>query len=120
MLAGGLIAIGGFNEERLDSVEGLLPDNPDKWQALAPLPLPLEMRCAVYFRRRVLVVGGLVDFDEFSTSIYVFKPPALECPKGQWVTLQTGMPRPLYPVSLTTKGRRLLLVSKFLPFFHLN
>ncbi len=46
----GLIAIGGFNGDRIDVVESLDGEGATEWRRLAPLPLPLSSRGGVYFK----------------------------------------------------------------------
>ncbi len=60
---GGLVAIGGLNDNYLVVVEGLLGDNANNWRPLAPLPTPLAVRSAVFFRERILVTGGTTTGD---------------------------------------------------------
>ncbi len=56
---GGLIAIGGHNEKRIDVVDCLDGDGAVEWRRLAPLPLPLDSwGGGVYFKQKILVVGG--------------------------------------------------------------
>ncbi len=57
---GGLIAIGGHNcSNQMDVVECLDGEGATEWRRLAPLPLHLSSRGGVYFKQRILVVGGL-------------------------------------------------------------
>ncbi len=53
-----LIAIGGFNDNWLDVVECLGGEGATEWRRLAPLPIPLSSRGGVYFKHRILLVGG--------------------------------------------------------------
>ncbi len=55
---GGLIAIGGYNDNYIDVVECLDGEGATEWRLLAPFPLPLNSRGGVYFKQRILFVGG--------------------------------------------------------------
>ncbi len=110
---GGLIAIGGYNGDRNDVVE--CPDGEDstEWRRLAPLPLPLSSPGGgVYFKQRILVVGGnTTDFNSTSDT-FAFTPPTAGG-LGQWVTLKPQLPRPGFPMHIAVCGNSLYLVSKF-------
>ncbi len=84
---GGLIAIGGFNGDRIDVVECLTGAGATEWRRLAPLPLPLASYCGVYFKQRILVVGGYTAGGTRTSTTLAFTPPAAGG-LGQWVTLK--------------------------------
>ncbi len=75
---GGLVAIGGYSKGNyLDVVEGLLGDSANNWRPLAPLPTPLSLRGAVFFRQRILVAGGETTGGTFTSDMFAFDPPTL-------------------------------------------
>ncbi len=108
---GGLIAIGGYNGSRIDVVECLADESATGWRRLAPLPLPLNSRGGVYFKQRILVVGG--DTCGNSTSATLAFTPPTAGGLGQWVTLKPTLPRPVYPMHIIVCGKSLFFVSKF-------
>ncbi len=57
-IEGGLIAIGGYNGNYINVVECLNGEVAKEWLQLAPLVLQLTSRGGVYFKQRILVVGG--------------------------------------------------------------
>ncbi len=110
---GGLIAIGGYNGDNyIDVVESLDGEGATEWRRLAPLPLPLQSRGGVYFKQRILVVGGETTGGANTTAILTFTPPTAGG-LGQWVTLQPTLPHPVYPHHITVCGNSLYLVSEF-------
>ncbi len=109
---GGLIAIGGYNGKYIDVVECLDGEGSTEWCRLAPLPLPLQSRGGVYFKQRILVVGGLTTGDVRTSATLAFTPPTAGG-LGQWVTLKPTLPSPGYPINITICGNSLYLVSKF-------
>ncbi len=111
---GGLIAIGGYiNGSRLDVVDCVDGESAREWRRLAPLPLPLSSPDGgVYFKQRILVVGGYTTGGTTTSATLVFHPPAAGGP-GQWATLKATLPRPEYPRHITICGSSLFLVSKF-------
>ncbi len=109
----GLIAIGGYNGDFIGVVEGLGGGGATEWRRLAPLPLPLASPGGrVYFKQRILVVGGQTTGGAKTSATLAFTPPAAGG-LGQWVTLKPTLPRPEFPVHLTICGNNLYLVSKF-------
>ncbi len=110
---GGLIAIGGFNGNRIDVVESLDGEGATEWRRLAPLSLQLSSPGGgVYFKQRILVVGGnTTDFNSTSVT-FAFTPPTAGG-LGQWVTLKPKLPCPEIPTHITICGNNLYLVSKF-------
>ncbi len=109
----GLIAIGGYNgSNHIDVVESLDGDGATEWRRLAPLPLPLPSRGGVYFKQRVLVVGGDTTGHADTSTTLAFTPPTAGG-LGQWVTLKPTLPRPENPMHITIYGNYLYLVSKF-------
>ncbi len=109
---GGLIAIGGYNGNYLDVVESLDGEGAMEWRRLAPLPIPLSSRGGVYFKQRILVVGGeTTGYTKTSTTLAFTTPTAGGA--GQWVTLNPQLPRPDYPRHITVCGYSLFFVSKF-------
>ncbi len=110
---GGLIAIGGFNGFNYTDVVDCLDDkDATEWRRLAPLPLPLTCRGGVYFKMRILLVGGQTTGSKLTSDILAFNLPANGGP-GQWVTLKAKLPSPLNPRLITACGNNLFLVSKF-------
>ncbi len=110
---GGLIAIGGYNGARIDVVECLGGDGATEWRRLAPLPIPLSSGCGgVYFKQRILVVGGDTPSSAKIPDMFAFNPPTGGGP-GQWVTLKPKLPRPEVPYHITISGNSVLLLSKF-------
>ncbi len=114
---GGLIAIGGYNggynADRIDVVESLDGEGATEWRRLAPLPLPLSSPGGgVYFKQRILVVGGDTTGDAKISDMFSFNPSTAGGP-GQWVTLKPTLPRPELPHHITKCGNNLYLVSKF-------
>ncbi len=108
---GGLIAIGGnINGDCIDVVECLDGEGATEWRRLAPLPLPLSSRTSVYFKQRILVVGGATTV--LTSAMLVFAPPTA-VGFVQWVTLKPTLPRPEFPRHITVCGNNLYLVSKF-------
>ncbi len=110
---GGLIAISGYNGDNyIDVVECLDGEGATEWRRLAPLPLPLRSRGGVYFKQRILVVGGETTGYTKTSSVLAFSPPTAGG-LGQWVKLKTTLPSPEFPVNITINGNSLYLVSKF-------
>lgn len=109
---GGLLTIGGFNDQRVDVVEHLPTENAPEWKRLAPLPLPLSSRGGVYFKRRVLVVGGRTLDGALTSAMYAFQFPTAGG-SGQWVTLKQRLPSPDYSQHITVCGDTLFLCSTF-------
>ncbi len=111
---GGLIAIGGFNGKYIDVVECLGGEGATEWRRLAPLPLPLASPGGcVYFKQRILVVGGQTTNFTFNSATLAFTPPTA-VGLGQWVTLKPTLPHPEFPGHITFCGNSLYLVSKFI------
>ncbi len=108
---GGLIAIGGYNGDHIDVVECLTGDGAKKWRRLAPLPLPLSSRVGVYFKQRILVVGGQTKNFALTSTTLAFNPPTAGG-LGQWVTLKPQLPCPEFPRHITVCGNSLFLASK--------
>ncbi len=113
---GGLIAIGGYNGKYIYEVESLDGRGATKWRQLAPLPLPLAPRGGVYFKQRILFVGGKITGGAKTSAMLAFTPPTAGG-AGQWVTLKPKLPSPQYPMHITVCGNSLYLVSK-LTFQH--
>ncbi len=109
---GGLIAIGGYNGGRIDVVECLGGEGATEWRRLAPLPLPLSSRGGVYFKQRILVIGGNTAGGNYTSAMLAFTAPTAGG-AGQWVTLKPQLPRPDYPRHITICGNSIYLVSKF-------
>ncbi len=109
---GGLIAIGGYNGDCIDVVESLDGEGATEWRRLAPLPLPLASCVGVFFKQRILVVGGETTGFTKISSVLAFTPPTAGG-LGQWVTLKPTLARPYCPRHLTVCGNSLYLVSKF-------
>ncbi len=109
---GELIAIGGYNGNFIDVVECRGGEGATEWRRLAPLPLPLSLRTGVYFKQRILVVGGRTTGFADTSATLAFTPPTAGG-LGQWVTLKPTLPRPEYPMHITICGNYLYLVSKF-------
>ncbi len=84
---GGLIAIGGYNGDHIDVVECLDGEGATEWRRLAPLPLPLVASPGggVYFKQRILVVGGNTTGFKYTSATLAFTPPTARG-LGQWVT----------------------------------
>ncbi len=112
---GGLIAIGGYNnDDHIDVAECLETEGATEWRRLAPLPLPLSSRGGVYFKQKILVVGGQTAGNNKTSATLVFTPP-IAGGAGQWVTLKPTLPSPEFPMHITICGNSLYLVSKFTP-----
>ncbi len=110
---GGLIAIGGYNgSNHIDVVESLDGEGATEWRRLAPLPLPLSSRGGVYFKQRILVIGGNTTGFNSTSATLAFHPSTARG-LGQWVTLKPQLPRPEFPCHITVCGNSLFLVSKF-------
>ncbi len=110
---GGLIAIGGYNGNYLDVVECLDGEGAKEWRRLAPLPLPLASPGGgVYFKQRILFVGGQTTGGINTSALLAFTPPTAGG-LGQWVNLKPLLPRPDHLVHITVCGNSLYLVSKF-------
>ncbi len=111
---GGLIAIGGYNGNQIDVVEVMMDagEGATECRRLAPLPLPLYSRGGVYFKQRILVVGGETTDGTRTSATLAFTPPTAGG-AGQWVTLKPKLPRPEYPMHIAIWGNILFLVSKF-------
>ncbi len=110
---GGLVAIGGFNGKYLDVVEGLLGDNAPTWRPLAPLPTPLEVRSAVFYRERILVTGGGTTGFTFTSNMFAFRPPTLRVGgSGQWSRLKPELPAPRYPTCVAACAKEIFLIGK--------
>ncbi len=104
---GGLIAIGGYsNDNFIDVVEWLDGEGATEWRRLAPLPLPLNSRGGVYFKQRILVVGGQTTSGADTSATLAFTPPTAGG-LGQWVTLKPKLPRPEFPTHITVCGNSL-------------
>ncbi len=108
---GGLVAIGGYNGSALDVVEGLLGDSANNWRPLAPLPTPLQLRAAVFFRQRILGAGGETTGNTLTSDMFAFDPPTLDG-SGQWTRLKPKLPKPAFPVCLVAWGSEIFLVGK--------
>ncbi len=110
---GGLIVIGGYNGDRIDVVESLDGEGATEWRRLAPLPLPLaSLGGGVYFKQRILVVGGDTTGRTSTSATLAFTPPTAGG-LGQWVTLKPTLPRPECPRHIAVCGNSLYLVSMF-------
>ncbi len=109
---GGLIEIGGYNGNQIDVVDSLDGQGATEWRRLAPLPIPLSSSCVVYFKQRILVVGGETVVINKTLSVIAFTPPTAGG-LGQWVTLKPTLPRPEHPMHITVCGSSLYLVSEF-------
>ncbi len=111
---GGLIAIDGYNGDNfIDVVEYLDGEGATEWRRLAPLPLPLASPGGgVYFKQRILVVGGQTTGYAETSATLAFTPPTAGG-LGQWVTLKPQLPCPEFPRHITICGNSLYLVSKF-------
>ncbi len=113
---GALIAIGGYigNDNCIDVVECLDGEDATEWRRLAPLPLPLASPCGgVYFKQRILVVGGETTGGAKTSATLAFTPPTAGG-LGQWVTLKPKLPCPETPSHITICGNSLYLASKFI------
>ncbi len=110
---GGLVAIGGYNGDNfIDVVESLDGEGATEWRRLASLPLPLSSPGGgVYFKQRILVVGGETTGVAKTSATLAFTPPTAGG-LGQWVTLKPTLPRQEYPMHITICGNYLYLVSK--------
>ncbi len=108
------MAKGGNNGNyRIDVVECLGGESSTEWRQLAPLPTPLSSTCGgVYFKQRMLVVGGDTKANAKISNMFTFKPSTAGGP-GQWITLKPKLPRPEDPFHITICGNSLFLVSKF-------
>ncbi len=109
---GGLIATGGFNGDQIDVVECLIGGGATQWRRLAPLPFPCASRGGVYFKQRILVVGGQTTSNTLHADMLAFSPPTTGG-SGQWVIIRLRLPQPTFPCFITTSGNSLLLVSTF-------
>ncbi len=109
---GGLIAIGGYNGNFIDVVECLNGVGATEWRRLAPLPLPLNSRGGVYFKQKILVIGGQTTGGANTSATLSFHLPTAGG-LGQWVTLKPTLPCPEFPRHITVCGNSLYLVSKF-------
>ncbi len=107
---GGLIAIGGSNGDQIDVVECLIGEGAPQWRRLAPLPFPCASRGAVYFKQRILIVGGQTTNNTLHADMLAFSPPTAGG-SGQWVIIRTRLPQPTFPCFITTIGNYLFLVS---------
>ncbi len=107
------MAIGGYNGKYnyLDAVEGLLGDNAHTWRPLAPLPIPLSVRSAVFFRQRILVTGGQTIEGNLTSHMFAFRPPTMRG-SGQWSRLKPKLPKPLYPVCVVAFGKEIFLIGQ--------
>ncbi len=108
---GGLIAIGGNNGDYIDVVESLSDERCMKWRHLAPLPIPLASRGGVYFKQRILLVGGLTTGGVKTSCMLAFDPRTASGP-GQWVTIKLKLLQPECPRHITIFGNNLFLLSK--------
>ncbi len=108
---GGLVAIGGYNNNFIDIVECRGGEGATDWRRLAPLPLPLNSRCGVYFKKRILVVGCETTGNVKTSDTLAFIPPTAGG-LGQWITLKLQLRRADYPVHITISGNNLFLLSK--------
>ncbi len=112
---GGLIAIGGYYDDYIDVVEGLCGEGATEWCRLAPLPLPLSSPGGgVYFKQRILLVGGATTGGADTSATLAFTPPTAGG-LGQWVTIKPTLPRPEFTMHITVCGNSLYLVSEFPP-----
>ncbi len=81
-------AIGGFNgSNHIYVVKCLGGEGATEWRRLTPLPLPLASRGGVYFKQRILVVGGDTTGHAKTSATLAFHPPTAGG-LGQWVTLK--------------------------------
>ncbi len=73
---GALSAIGGYNaSNRIHVAECLDAEGDTEWRRLAPLPLPLSSTCVgVYFKQRILVIGGDTTGDAKISDMSTFNP----------------------------------------------
>ncbi len=109
---GGLVAIGGYcNGSYLDVVEGLFGEDMHNWRPLAPLPTPLAVRTAVFFRQRIFVAGGETTGNTLTSDMFAFDPPTLGG-SGQWTRLKPQLPKPVYPTCVVACGKEVFLISK--------
>ncbi len=83
-----------------------------EWRRMTPLPLPLSSRGGVYFKQRILVVGGETTGGAKTSAILALNLPTARG-LGQWVTLKPTLPRAEFPRHVTKCGNSLFLVSKF-------
>ncbi len=103
----------GYNGDYIDVVECLDGEGATEWRRLAHLPLPLSSpRGGVYFKQRILVVGGETTGGAETSAMLAFTPPTAGG-LGQWVTLKSTLPRPEFPRHITLCGNSLYLISKF-------
>ncbi len=110
--AGGLIAIGGYNGDYIDVVECLTGEDATEWRRLAPLPFPMKTCGGLFFKQKILVVGGETTDLTLIADMLAFYPPAAGG-SGQWVTLKPKLPQPTFPSYNTISVNSLFLVSKF-------
>ncbi len=103
---GGLIAIGGYNGNYIDVVECLAGEGATEWRRLS------SPGGGVYFKQRILVIGGNTTGGAFTSATLAFTPPTAGG-LGQWVTLKPTLPCPEYPMHITVCGNSLYFVSKF-------
>ncbi len=104
---GGLVAIGGYNGNHNDVVECLDGEGAIDWRRLAPLPLPLASPGGcVYFKQRILVVGGQTTGGAKTSATLAFTPPTAGG-LGHWVTLKQTLPSPQYPRHIAICGNNL-------------
>ncbi len=110
---GGLVAIGGSDDNYLVVVEGLLGDNANNWRPLAPLPTPLMVRSAVFFRERILVTGGRTTGGTYTSNMFAFRPPTLRVGgSGQWSRLKPELPASLSPACVVTCAKEIFLIGE--------
>ncbi len=110
---GGLIAIGGYNGDRIDVVESLDGEGATEWRRLAPLPLTLaSLGDSVYFKQRILVFGGQTTGGADTSATLAFTPPTAGG-LGQWGALKPTLPRQEHSMHIAICGNNLYLVGKF-------
>ncbi len=74
----GLIAKGGYNGDYIDVVECLTGEGATEWWRLAPLPLNLNSCGGVYFKQRILLVGGQATGYTETSATLAFHPQQTE------------------------------------------